>query len=513
MVTKKIRKEGSMEDKKKKTADLDEELDEEESVETEDSLEEDEEEVETSKKSEDKKKSSKKDEDEDELLEEESEGSFGGKIVIALIVVAIIVVLLLKACTGKEQFNVTFDLNGGTGNFDTTIKVDENGKITKPADPTKEGYIFEGWYLNDQPFDFNTKVTADMKLEARWKLANTAKVTGVTISQESITIAIGGKATLVATVAPEDAADKSLTWTSSDPSVVTVDANGNIVGIKEGKATITVKTTDGGYEAECSVTVSKGVVAVTGVTFDKASVTVATGYTASLKAIISPSDATNKGLTWKSSDTSIATVNSKGVVTGKKEGTVTVTVTTSDGGYTATITVTVKNQAVTGVSISGDSSVTVGKTIKLKANIKPSNATNKNVTWKVTNGTGQATIDKNGNLKGVKAGKVTVTVTTADGKKTASKTITVKEAPSSYVLTLTAKRQAGTGAVMQYSWAITNNGKNVSTSDFTEFSYHGKTYKNNFGLLASRNVVKTDTKATIKLSNGKTVNATVKIKE
>ncbi len=163
---------------------------------------------------------------------------------------------------------------------------------------------------------------------------------------------------------------------------------------------------------------------VTGVTLkDKASVNI--GSTVTLTATVLPSDATYKSVTWSSSDTAVATVSSKGVVKGKKAGTAKITVTTVDGRKTATCVVTVNPVKVKSVSLKSKATVIKGKTIKLEPVITPENATNKSVTWKSSKKS-VATVDKNGKVKGKKAGKATITVTTKDGKKKATCTVTVK---------------------------------------------------------------------------------------
>ena len=408
----------------------DDEFDDEDLDDVEDEIDDDYEEEETKKTNKSEKESSlketkkSKDDNKDELLEDEGE-SFGAKIVIAIVIIAIIIILLLKACGGKkEQFKVTFDTNGGTAV--ESLMVDKDGTFKRPKDPTKEGYIFAGWYYNDELYDFNTKVTGNMKLEARWDVADDGKVTGVTLNETAISLKPGATATLIATVTPETAEDKSLTWSSSDESIVTVDENGNIKAIKEGKATITVTTKDGGYKATVIVTVTKDDIAVTGVSFDNKTLNLATGSSTTLKATVSPSDATNKGLTWSSSDSSIATVDQNGKVTGKKEGTVTITVTTKDGNYKATITVVVKNEPVKSVKITGNTSMIVKGTQTLKAVITPNNATNKAVTWSSSDES-IATVDQNGKVTAKKTGTVTITVTTKDGNHKATINITVKE--------------------------------------------------------------------------------------
>ena len=416
--------------------------------------------------SKDSKEKKSKDSDRDELLEDEGE-SFGAKIVIAIVIIAIIIILLLKACGGKkEQYKVTFDTKGGTAV--ESLMVDKDGTFTEPKAPTKEGYTFAGWYYNDELYDFDTKVTGNIKLEARWNKADDTSVTGVTLNETALSLKPGSTATLVATVSPESAKDKSLTWSSSDESIVTVDENGKVKAIKEGKATITVTTKDGNHKATVTITVSKEDIKVTGVSFSNTTLNLATGSSMTLKPTISPSDATNKGLTWKSSDSSIVSVSDKGVITGRKEGKATITVTTKDGGYTATITVTVKDEPVTGVKIQGNSSMVINGKQTLKAVISPSNATNKGVTWESSDPS-IATVDSKGNVVAKEKGTVTITVTTKDGNHKATLNINVKEQLVTKI-TISGSKKVNVGKTITLKATVspsnaTNKGVTWSSSD------------------------------------------------
>ena len=130
-------------------------------------------------------------------------------------------------------------------------------------------------------------------------------------------------------------------------------------------------------------------------------------------------------LVWESSDIDIVTVDKDGNLKAIKDGTVTITVKTKDGKYEATckVTVTKEEVEVKGISIVGTSTLTVGSNIKLTVTFNPDNATNQNLKWESSN-TSIATVDGNGNVKGLKEGKVTIKATTENGK-TATKTITV----------------------------------------------------------------------------------------
>lgn len=173
-------------------------------------------------------------------------------------------------------------------------------------------------------------------------------VTGVSLDKSTLTLTEGETSTLTATVAPANATNKEVTWSSSNTDVATVSNSGVVSAKAVGNATITVMTVDGNKVATCSVKVNAAVVPVTGVSFNSASVTMTEGESLALVASVTPSNATNQSLTWSSNNTTVATVSANGVVTAKKVGTVTITVITVDGGKTATCLVTVKLKDTSG---------------------------------------------------------------------------------------------------------------------------------------------------------------------
>ena len=241
-------------------------------------------------------------------------------------------------------------------------------------------------------------------------------VKGVTLNESEITVGVNGKYSgLEATLIPDYAVIKKVTWSSSNEEIATVDKNGVVTGVSEGEAYITVKTADGGYEDQCKVTVIN--YRVTGVTLNKSGITMDPGTTYDgLKATVSPENASNKDVTWSSSDTDVATVNQNGVVTAVSSGTAYITVKTVDGGFTAKCKVNVINYFVTGVKLN-KSSITIDKgTVytDLVATVSPSTAKNKEVTWS-SNKTSVATVDQNGVVTGVDGGNAVITVKTKDG--------------------------------------------------------------------------------------------------
>jgi endoglucanase Acf2/uncharacterized protein YjdB len=166
-------------------------------------------------------------------------------------------------------------------------------------------------------------------------------VTGVTLSPTTATLNINGTQQLTATVAPSNATNKNVIWSSGNPAIATVSASGLVTAIAAGNVTITVATQDGNKTASCAVTVNSTTVAVTGVTVSPATASIAVGLTQQLTATVAPSNATNKTVNWASNNTAVATVNGTGLVTGLAPGSAIITVTTQDGAKTATSTITV----------------------------------------------------------------------------------------------------------------------------------------------------------------------------
>ena len=295
--------------------------------------------------------------------------------------------------------------------------VDDNGKVTGVAAGTAT----------------ITVTTTDGSKTATCKVTVTASnvpVTGVTLNKTQLTLSSGATETLTASLQPENATNKNVSWSSGNTDVATVDANGKVTAKAAGSATITVKTADGGKTATCKVTVNASSVAVTGVSVSPESLSLKVGDTSALKAVVSPAEATNQKVTWSSNNAAVASVDDTGKVTAKSAGNAVITATTADGGKTAAcaISVTEANVAVSGVSVTPKSvDLNVGESAPLTAAVSPSNATNKNVSWSSGN-TDVATVDTNGKVTAKSAGTATITVTTADGSKTANCTITVAEA-------------------------------------------------------------------------------------
>lgn len=164
----------------------------------------------------------------------------------------------------------------------------------------------------------------------------------VTPSQQTMSIKVGdADKELSFTVAPDNATNKALDITSSDPTVATY-VSGKVHALKAGKTDIVATAQDGsGVSGKCAVTISAADVAVTGVTIAPKTASIKVGETQQLTPNVAPVNATNKAVTYSSSDDTKATVNASGLVTGVAEGTATITVKTSDGAKTDTSVITV----------------------------------------------------------------------------------------------------------------------------------------------------------------------------
>jgi uncharacterized protein YjdB len=166
-------------------------------------------------------------------------------------------------------------------------------------------------------------------------------VTGVTVSPATVTLSVGATQQLTPTVAPANATNKTVSYSSNNTGVATVNGSGLVTAIASGTATITVTTQDGAKTATAVITVNTSNVAVTSVSLSPASATLSVGATQQLTPTVLPSNATNKTVSYASNNTGVATVNASGLVTAVSNGTATITVTTADGNKTSTAAITV----------------------------------------------------------------------------------------------------------------------------------------------------------------------------
>ena len=462
--------------------------------------------------------------------------------------------------------------------------------------------------------------------------------TGVTLNATSVSVREGESTTLKATVAPDNATNKTVAWTSSDESVATV-GGGNVIGVSKGTATITA-TTSNGKKATCKVTVTENtsIVKPTGITLDKTSLELMAGATGQITATVKPTNATNKTVTWTTDNSAVATVNSSGTVTAVKEGSATITASTFNG-FTASCTVTVTpkqfttvengvyfekpsgwgdayiylfdkatdstvgaswpgtkmtdmgdgvysfeyrntistmmcvfnsgsgaqtgdleykeqgyytsngldhivekvtNVDVTSVSVSPTSlSLKVGKTGTLTGSVSPSNATNKTLTYSSSN-TSVATVSSAGVVTAKAAGTATITVKSNNGKTATSKvtvttsggddtqtlvnnsTISSTSVTTGTAVKLTAKATGGTTPYTyafyykksdDSSWTTISNYSKTATASYTPTAADTYNFKVNVkdsaGTVKGKNFsVEVTKKTTTDLQNTSTISAT-----
>ncbi|WP_084156562.1 Ig-like domain-containing protein [Clostridium akagii] len=222
-----------------------------------------------------------------------------------------------------------------TSSDESVAKVDSTGKVTA----TKAGITSI------------TATTLDGYKAASCNVTvNNVNATGISLSKTTDTLLTAGTDTLVATVAPENATNKAVNWTSSDASIVTVDASGNVVALKAGVATVTATTLDGNKSASCTINVNT-LVNVSGISLNKTTDDLTSGQTDNLTAMVTPDNATNKGVAWTSSNNSMVTVDNNGKIVAVSAGNAIITAKTADGNNVATCNVNVTSTQTDGISV------------------------------------------------------------------------------------------------------------------------------------------------------------------
>lgn len=231
--------------------------------------------------------------------------------------------------------------------------------------------------------------------------------------------------------------NKSLTWQSSNPAVATIDVNGTVTAKENGTTKITATTVDGGKTSTCLVRVATP---VTSVSLNPSQKTMQKDEAFTVVPVFNPSNASDKSVSWNSSDTFVATIDSNGLVTAHQPGTTTITAITNDGKKTASFILTVPSTKinVTGISLGTyNQTLSKGQTFNIIATVVPSNTTIKDVLWESLN-IAVATVNENGLVTAVENGTADIKATTFDGGKTATCTITVSpsQAPGETSVTL-----------------------------------------------------------------------------
>ena len=301
--------------------------------------------------------------------------------------------------------------------------------MTNVQDPTNQSYSNYDLYKDslDNEITFIIPVYNDMP-ESNPQ-PHDIKLQSISLYTTELNLQVGEQATtktgyIGAAYTPSNVTDKVLYWTSSNENVAKV-SEGNVTAVGEGTATITATSRDGGKTATCKVTVTKIDKALQSIKMNQQNIELDVGEEGWVGVTYNPSDASDKVLTWKSSNEKVATV-SEGTIKAVGRGTATLTATSRDGGKTATCKVTVNDPDFIGLE-----SITMNSTMKLKVGetgwlgvtYHPSNATDKVLYWKSSNEK-VATVSE-GTVKAIGEGTATITATSRDGGKTATCKVTV----------------------------------------------------------------------------------------
>ena len=385
-------------------------------------------------------------------------------------------------------------LNGGDfkWTFDDS-KDDESDKLSAELKNALESYESNLLSVGGDSIDMSEEPTPEPEV---------ISVESISLNSQTGELRVGEQTTLIATITPDNATNKSVTWKSDNTEAATVE-NGVVTAVGEGKANITVTTVDGNKTATCMITVlpeeepepepeptpepdpEPEVINVESVALNSQNEELKIGETTTLVATVMPSNATNKKVVWSSDNTNVATVNN-GVVTAVGEGSANIKVTTEDGNKTAVCMITVLPEEepepepeptpepdpepevinVENVTLnSQNEELKIGDTVTLVATITPSNATNKNVTWSSDN-TNVATVN-NGVVTAVGEESANIKVTTVDGNKTAVCKITVVDEQEDVISTIsyditdsTNKNVTATITFNRNDVTITNNDGN-----------------------------------------------------
>lgn len=238
-------------------------------------------------------------------------------------------------------------------------------------------------------------------------------VSSIDIGDSTLSVKAGKSASLTASISPSNASDTTITWSSSDTQIVQVNSSGDITALKKGTAVVTAKANGGVCSDTCTVTVTD--INVTGISLTVTSCILTTATGLQLTATITPSDATNKSLTWTSSDSSIAAVSNTGYASGISAGSAVITATSDDGGFTATCLINVQAIDVISVSLTPSNiSIKEFASTTLSAAVSPSNATNQTIIWS-SNNPGVASVDNNGTVTGIMSGIATISAIAYNG--------------------------------------------------------------------------------------------------
>ena len=326
----------------------------------------------------------------------------------------------------KEALGITGD------NLEMRVGDTKTINVTvEPATTTDKAVTFESSNAAVATVDADSNVTAlalgqtTVTITAKSGVSTSITVNvvatpaaSISLNKNAATLKATETTTLEATVGPATTTDKTVTWSTSDATIATVDENGIVTAISVGKATITA-TTANGLTATCEITVAE--TPASGVVIDKEALGITgdnlemrVGDVKTINVTVEPETTTDKSVTFSSSAPEVATVDANGIVTALALGQTTVTI-TAKSGVSTSITVNVVATPAASITLNKtEATLKATETLDLEASVGPTTTTDKTVTWS-TSDASIATIDENGVVTAISVGKATITATTANG--------------------------------------------------------------------------------------------------
>lgn len=346
--------------------------------------------------------------------------------IINIITLLVINIKPVYATVNIKQDSLILGVNYSQG---LTVSGDDNGITWKSSDPNIVT-VYNGVVMGiNEGIAYITATDGSSTDICKITVINYyIPVKNITLSKSSETLALNSTSKIIVNIEPANASNKKIYYLSSDSSIASVDSNGNVTAKKVGSTYISVNVEN--KTQLYKVTVVKDVsVSLKGISISQ-NISLKEGETSKINVTYTPSNATNKKITWKSSNTGIVTVDANGNIKGIAPGFATITATSKDGNHIATskITVTAVDKSLKSISLNKtELKLEMGKEETLTVNFNPINAENKKVTWSSSNDE-IVTVD-NGKIKAIKPGNAEIKVVSEEGKKEAICKVTVLSAP------------------------------------------------------------------------------------
>ncbi len=248
-----------------------------------------------------------------------------------------------------------------------------------------------------------------------WHVLVIQPVKKITVLADTMTVNVGEMLQMTAACEPADATMQSVTWTSRSPQIAAVDENGLVTALKKGRAEIVAKAVDGsGKSGSLTVQVAQP---PTDITMQTPAVNLIAGERGQLKVQVLPSDANDKTVSWYSTDSTVATVDQSGRVTGVGRGECQIiAVCKANASLSAEATVNVIQRVTSVAFLESNLSVSVGDSYQLSWMVQPSDASIPDVSFS-SSAPNKVTVDADGVIRGVAQGSATITATAVDGSR------------------------------------------------------------------------------------------------